>query len=84
MSRFILLPTETKNSFTLVSTEDCMKTKTVEIPDELIDVDILKKYKIVIKQIIFYIAFLEVEFQKLQMVVLKMEIINIIYNSMKL
>ena len=40
MSRFILLPAETKNSFTLVSTEDCMKTKTVEISDELIDMDI--------------------------------------------
>ena len=43
MSRFILLPSETKNTFTLVSTEDCMKTKTVELPDELLDMDIFKK-----------------------------------------
>ena len=43
MSRFILLSTESKNSFTLVSTEDCMKTKMIEIPDELIDMTIFKK-----------------------------------------
>ena len=70
MSRFILLPTETKNSFTLVSTEDCLKPKIVELPDELVDMSIFE--------------FLEVEFQKLQMVLLKIKTRNIIYNAMKL
>ena len=43
MSRFILLPSESANSFVLVSTEDCMKTKTIELPNELLDMNILKK-----------------------------------------
>ena len=43
MSRFILLPSESPNSFVLVSTEDCMKTKTIEPPNELFDINILKK-----------------------------------------
>ena len=49
MSRFILLPsvcsTETKNGFTLVSTEDCMKTKTIELPHGLVDLEVFKKIK---------------------------------------
>ena len=43
MSRFILLPTDINNNFILVSTEDLMKTQTIELPDELIDKDIFKK-----------------------------------------
>ena len=42
MSRFILLPTDINNNFILVSTEDLMKTQTIELPDELIDKDIFK------------------------------------------
>ena len=43
MSRFILLPTESKNSFTLVSAEDCSKTKMIELPEELFDMNIFEK-----------------------------------------
>lgn len=43
MSRFVLLPKESENSFILVSTEDCMETKPIELPDELFDINIFKK-----------------------------------------
>ena len=45
MSRFVLLPTESKNNFTLVSTEDYSKTKTIQLPEELFDMCIFKKVK---------------------------------------
>ena len=43
MSRFILLPTEPKNNFTLVSTEDCSKVKIIQLPEELFDMNIFEK-----------------------------------------
>ena len=43
MSRFILLSSESKNSFTLVSAEDFTKTNMIELPEELFDMNIFEK-----------------------------------------
>ena len=40
MSRYVLLPSETKNSFVLVSCEDLNQTHTIELPENLYDMNI--------------------------------------------
>ena len=45
MSRYILLPGATKNLFVLVSTEDLNQTLTVELKEELYDMDIFNNVK---------------------------------------
>ena len=45
MSRFILLPAESKNRFVLVSSENPHRTKTIDLPDELYDMEIFNKVK---------------------------------------
>ena len=45
MSRYILLPGATKNLFVLVSTEDLNQTLTVELKEELYDMDIFNTVK---------------------------------------
>ena len=40
MSRYVLLPGESKNLFVLVSCEDLNQTHTIELPEELYDMDI--------------------------------------------
>ena len=40
MSRYVLLPGETKNSFVLVSCEDLNQTQTIELPENLYDMNI--------------------------------------------
>ena len=45
MSRYVLLPGQSKNSFVLVSTEKLNQVHTVELPEELYDMNIFKKSK---------------------------------------
>ena len=45
MSRYILLPGGSKDSFVLVSSEDLNQTRTVELPDELYDMNIFNNVK---------------------------------------
>ena len=45
MSRYVLLPGQSKNSFVLVSTEKLNQVHTVELPEELYDMNIFKKVK---------------------------------------
>ena len=45
MSRYVLLPGQSKNSFLLVSTEKLNQVHTVELPEELYDMNIFKKVK---------------------------------------
>ena len=40
MSRYVLLPGQSKNSFALVSTENLNQAHTVELPEELYDMNI--------------------------------------------
>ena len=40
MSRYVLLPCESKNLFVLVSCEDLNQTHTIELPEELYDMNI--------------------------------------------
>ena len=40
MSRYVLLPGESKNLFVLVCCEDLNQTHTIEVPEELYDMDI--------------------------------------------
>ena len=40
MSRYVLLPGESKNLFVLVSCEDLNQTHTIELPEELYDMNI--------------------------------------------
>ena len=40
MSRYVLLPGQSKNQFVLVSTESLNQTHTVELPEELYDMNI--------------------------------------------
>ena len=45
MSRYILLPGDSKNQFVLVSSEDCQQTKILELPDDLYDISIFNRVK---------------------------------------
>ena len=45
MSRYILLPGESKDTFMLVSSEDVYQTHTIELPDELYDMNIFNNVK---------------------------------------
>ena len=78
MSRYILLPGATKNLFVLVSTEDLNQTLTVELKEELYDMDIFNNVKIETQLIISCIGFVKVISQKQWMGSLKMVIIYVI------
>ena len=45
MSRYILLPGGSKDSFVLVSSEDLNQMRTIELPDELYDMNIFNNVK---------------------------------------
>ena len=76
MSRYVLLPGQSKNSFVLVSTEKLNQVHTVELPEELYDMNIFKKVKTGTLLITCYIGSVKVKSQKQWMGLLRMEVVK--------
>ena len=84
MSRYVLLPCESKNLFVLVSCEDLNQTHIIELPEELYDMNIFNNVnnRNVANNLLYRIC--KSEISKKWKDLLRIETINVICDLMKL